>query len=113
MAKQTEKNNEHAISGYPSDSQIAAWKKEHGKLHEVKVKGKVLIFRQPKMLDLEIALSSKNVKNPKPYDFERSIIANCKVYEQDNMLSDDECMLGVITNISDIIKIAEATIKEL
>lgn len=97
----------------PSQSQIDAWKKEHGRVHSVTVKGQELIFRQPKMYDLEVALASRNAKNAKPYDFQKSIIANCKLYEDEGMLTNDEVLLSVVSHIDNIIQIADAEVKEL
>lgn len=98
--------------GRPDKAQIAAWKKEHGDIYQITVNGKIVILRAPKIKDLERAASA-DPKGKKKFNFNRSIIENCKLYEDEGALSTDEALMAVFAELDQIIPIAEAETKKL
>lgn len=93
-------------------AQIAEWKRQYGELYQFSVGGQILILRQPGMRDLERA-SAADPKKQKPYNFHRSIIENCKLYETPGMLENERNLIAVCAKIDEIIEVADAEVKKL
>lgn len=53
--------------------QVEQWKKEHGKVFEVKADGKVAYYRKPTRKDLGYALTLKN----QPLDLDETLMRSC------------------------------------
>lgn len=53
--------------------QVEQWKKEHGKLFEVKADGKTAFYRKPTRKDLSYALTLKS----QPLDMDEALLKNC------------------------------------
>ncbi len=110
-------NQEHdlQIGGYPSKEKIAEWKATHGKVHEFTYEGKpVLIMRSPKVKDIERAQTS-DPKGKSPFNFNRSLINNCKLWLKDGVNEEEESplMMGIFNQLDKIVAIAEVEVKEL
>lgn len=96
----------------PDQKQINAWKKEHGVLHQITVEGKIVILREPKIKDLERAMAA-DPKNKKKFNFNRSIIENCKLYVEPGAMDSDAKILAVFAELDELIPEAEASTKKL
>lgn len=106
-----ETENKTEIKQLPTETQIAAWKKQHGAIYEINVGDKSLFIRKPKIVDLERAMASDPTKK-KPFNFNRSIVTNCKLWVSEGMLDDDDCLEAIYEKIGDIAETVDATIKK-
>jgi hypothetical protein len=52
-------------------------------------------------------------KKKSPFNFQRSIIANCKVYETPGAFASDKRTLAFYTLVDEVIEIPEGTVKKL
>jgi myo-inositol-hexaphosphate 3-phosphohydrolase len=99
-------------SNYPSAAQIKEWKAKHGVLKQITVDNKFMILRTPQLIDLERAqVADKDGK--KPYNFHRSIISNCALYQTEGMMADDATARAVFGQLDELIVKKEAEVKEL
>lgn len=96
----------------PSAAEIKEWKKKHGELYQFEVEGKIVILREPTLTDLERATSA-DPKKKKPFNFHRSILANCKMYEDDGFSNDEKALMALFQEMDSVIEIKEATVKKL
>lgn len=97
----------------PNKAQIDKWKKEHGDIYQIKVNGdKIVILRAPKIKDLERAAAA-DPKGKKKFNFNRSIIENCKLYQDEGAMSTDAAIMAVFAELDQIIPVAEAETKKL
>jgi len=96
----------------PDKAQIAAWKKEFPAIHQITVEGKIIILREPGVKDLERAMSA-DPKNKKKFNFNRSIIENCKLYQDTGAMDTDAKILAVFAELDELIPEAEASTKKL
>lgn len=99
-------------SSRPTKTDIAAWKKEHGEVYQIEVDDKILILRRPGIQDLERAMAA-DPKRKKPFNFNRSIHNNCKLYEDPGFSSDDQVLLAAYAQFDEIIEMREAQLKKL
>lgn len=119
MTKEAKTVKESEVAGelnhdinYPDAAQIKEWKAKHGKLKQISVENKFMILRTPQLADLERAqVSDKDGK--KPYNFHRSIIANCALYQTEGMMADDSTARAVFGQLDELIIVKEAEVKEL
>ena len=105
-------NEKTKINNVPTDEQIKAWKKEHGKVYKLTANGHVLIMRAPLLVDLERAMAS-DPKKQKPFNFNRSIMNNCRLYESEGLSTDDSALAGIYGKMDEIVQIAEVELGEL
>jgi len=99
-------------SNLPSEEQIATWKKQHGAVYTIDVEGEpVLIVRKPKIADLERAMASDPTKK-KPFNFNRSIVTNCKLWVAEGALENDDTVQAIYGAIGDVIEASEGSIKK-
>lgn len=112
MGKEDTNPQEAPQSKRPTKEQIAAWKKEHGAVYQIDVDGKILILRQPTIQDLERAMAA-DPKRKKPFNFNRSIHTNCRLYEDPGFSSDDQVLLSAYAEFDQIIEMREAELKKL
>ncbi|CAA0260485.1 hypothetical protein R8G64_13150 [Tenacibaculum maritimum] len=96
----------------PTKEEIAAWKKEHGAIYQITVEDKIIILREPKIKDLERAMSA-DPKNKKKFNFNRSIIENCSLYSDPGAMDSDKKTLAVFAELDELIPEAEASTKKL
>jgi hypothetical protein len=101
-------------AGRPNKEQIQAWKVQHNvdTLHQITVEDKIVILRPPGIIDLERALAS-DPKKQKPYNFNRSILSNCKLYADDGILEDKDTLMAVFAKLDEIVEIKDAEITKL
>lgn len=98
----------------PTPDQIEALKKEHGQLHLMTTSdGYEAIVREPKLVDLEMAMDRSKKANAKSLDFNRTLYRRCKVWEQEGLWDDEARQLEVLTAIGGIADIKEAQVKKL
>lgn len=97
---------------HPTPEQIAAWKKEHGDIYKLTSGAHTLIMRAPKLADLERAMAS-DPKKQKPFNFNRSIMNNCKLYESEGLSQDDSALAGIYGKMDELIQIAEVEMEKL
>lgn len=96
----------------PGKAQISEWKKEHGALHQITVGGKIIILREPGVKDLERAMAA-DPKNKKKFNFNRSIIENCRLYEDEGAMDSDAKILAVYSQLDELIPEVEASVVKL
>jgi hypothetical protein len=102
---------------FPSEDKINLWKTQHGEIFSIVVDDenaklkRTAILRKPKLIDLERAQSSDKTK---PGSFNRSLWVNC-ILDCDPAICEEntELMLAAYSQLSDTIKVANATIKKL
>lgn len=98
----------------PSKAEIDTLKKKHGKVFQITVKkdGKDYhaLIRKPKITDLQIASASEKKK---PFTFNASIWANCKITGDPAIEADEDLLMGAYSQIDEVIATAEASIKEV
>jgi|SRR3990172_3636045 len=105
--------SEEATVKQPNKEQIKKWKEQHGGLYQFTLPdGKIVIIREPKMKDLERAQAS-DPKKQKPYNFNRSILENCKLYEDEGVLQNDKNVLAIFAQMDEVIDIWDAEVKKL
>ncbi len=97
----------------PSKTEIDALKKKHGKVFIITVKDtdqdRFALVRKPKMVDMQVASASEKKK---PFTFNQSIWANCKIEGDPAIEADDSLFLGALSQLDEVIEFAEASIKE-
>lgn len=96
----------------PDKKQIDAWKEAHGDIFQITVEGKIIILREPKIKDLERAASA-DPKGNKRFNFNRSIVENCKLYEDKDVMDSDKKIMAVFSQLDELIPVAEAETKKL
>lgn len=106
------------LTTYPTESEIAAFKKEHGHDNVVDLsvehKGKnfVLVVKKPEIREIEMAQASMR-DSKKSYDYDRSLINNCKLAITEEGLNVTSVFLGWATAINSLIEPAKVTVKNL
>jgi hypothetical protein len=99
-------------SNFPSASEIAEWKLEHGKVFQFDAEGApVVIMRKPKIKDIERASMSAKKEN-KPMLFNKSILSNCTLWRAEEQLTDEQEQ-AVYSKLDEIILTVEVEVKEL
>ncbi len=104
MSKATE------LKGQSTPEQIGAWKKEHGKVFQVKADNSVGYLRKPGRRELSYA---SKVGADNPLGFAEAILAGCWLGGDETIKSDDEKFLAVSSQLEKIVSVAEAEITEL
>lgn len=99
----------------PDDAQIAEWKKKYGKLLRITITedDKVLILREPGIRELELATSAARKPGAQPFDFNRSIVSSCKLFEDDGFFADDKRAMTAFGELDKFKVIKEAEVEEL
>jgi hypothetical protein len=104
MSKETE------LTGQATEAEIAAWKKKHGKVFQVKTGNSVGYIHKPGRRELSYA-SKVGAQNP--LDFAEAILTSCWIGGDETIKSDDDKFLSVSSQLEKIITVAEAEITEL
>lgn len=98
----------------PTKTELDVLKKKHGKLFQITIKSGSkeyhAIVRKPKIADLQVASASEKKK---PFTFNASIWANCKLAGDPAIELDDDLLMGAYSQVDEIIATAEASIKEV
>lgn len=106
-------NTEEVKATEPSEDQMKAWKEKHGTIYTLELEngtGKMVI-RKPKIQDLERATASDPQKK-KPFNFNRSIITNCKLYETPGLMDNDDNIQEIYAMLDEVIEIRQGTVKK-
>lgn len=94
--------------------QLAQWKKEHGQLHVLTTEdGYEAVVREPKLIDLEMAMDRSKKAGAKALDFNRVLFRRCALWQQAGLMEDDDRQLAIYTAIGGVAEIKEATVKKL
>lgn len=109
----TKKINQNP-DGFPSDSQIKEWKEKYGKLKAFcdTEENIILIMRPAKMIDIERANAS-DPSGKKSFNFNKSILTNCKLWIKEGVEDNDDLLLGIFKEFTEIINTVEVRVKEL
>lgn len=110
--EETKKETKAPASRRPGKEQIQAWKKEHGALHQITVEDKIIILREPGVKDLERAMAA-DPKGKKKFNFNRSIIENCTLYQDDGVMNTDAKVIAVFSELDALIPEVETSVKKL
>ena len=106
-----ETSNEASNPNHPNKAQLDAWRKQHKKLFMITVEGgHIVILKKPDMNAMASGL--KKFKDD-PMGFNRHIFNNCKLYCDPAILEDDDNMLAALSELGEVVKTKEATIKEI
>lgn len=104
-----------ANTNRPDEKQIAEWKKKYGKVMQITIPedDKILILREPGIKELELAASAKQKPGALPFDFNRSILSSCKLYEDEGFFSDDKRAMTAFTHLDKFNVVKESKLEEL
>lgn len=93
-----------------TDKQIQEWKKKHGEIFLVEVEDKKAYLKAPdrKTLSAASAIGAKD-----PIKFNETILKNCWIEGDKELLEDDKYFLAVGQQIDKLIEVKEASIKKL
>ena len=97
-------------AGKATPEQIAAWKQEHGEVHEVEVEDHFCYLKNPSRKVLGYA-STAGKQNP--IKFNEIMLAGCWVGGDEKMKTDDSLFLAVGSVLQELVQVKEATIKKL
>jgi hypothetical protein len=112
MNKPSKKIEPHTTANFPSASEIAEWKEEHGKIFQFDAAGApIVIMRKPRLKDIERASASAKQSN-KPMMFNKSILTNCTLWQAQEQLTDEQEQ-AVYSKLDEIILTVEVEVKEL
>lgn len=103
---------ENHVGGRPTPEIIAQWKEKHGELFQLEAEGKIIVLREPNTADIERALAA-DPKGKKAFNFNRSLIENCKLYEDAGARDDDKRLRQFFNALDQIIELKEASVKKL
>ncbi len=103
---------ETIVGGRPTPEIIKDWKEKYGDVSVLEADGYEIYLREPKTADIERALAA-DPKGKKAFNFNRSIIENCKLYEDAGARDDDKRLRKFFNAIDNLISLEEATVKKL
>lgn len=92
------------------EQKIAEWKRKHGDVFQVEVGGRTCYLHKPDRRTLSAAAV---VGGNDPMKYNEIILKSCWIEGDEEIKSDDELFLGVAGKLTEIIKIAEASVKKL
>lgn len=93
-----------------SEAEIAAAKKNYGDIYLIEVGGKKIYMHEPTRQIFDLAQTSA-IKRPSL--FEETIMTNCWLAGDKEILDDTELFYGAARKINEITKVAEAELKKL
>lgn len=91
-----------------SKEQIQEWKKKHGDLFEITVDGKSCILHRPTRRDLSYASVIKD-----PIKMSETILGQLWVAGDEELKTNDELFMAVVSKMDEVLKVKEAEIKKL
>lgn len=95
----------------PSKEQMIEWEDKFGATFTFFIGGCMLVIRKPKVVDLERAMAA-DPKKKKAFNFHRSIINNCKLYIEDDIVTDDDNFIALCSQIDEAIEMRDGEIKK-
>jgi hypothetical protein len=107
--------DEEIKQGYcATDQQIDAWKKKHGSIFEIEVKGldgitRRAYLKKPGRNELSYAATV----GKEPMKFNQTILEGCWLAGDEEIKTNDELFFGACEVLDHIIETAEASIKKL
>lgn len=93
-----------------TQNQIATWKKKHGEVFEIRVKGKKGYFRTPDRATLSLVLANANKD---PLRATEIVAKNSFLGGDEELLSDDSLFFSVSSKLHELMQFKEATLKKL
>lgn len=91
-----------------SKEQIQEWKKKHGDLFEITVDGKSCILHSPTRRDLSYASVIKD-----PIKMSETMLGQLWVAGDEELKTNDELFMAVVSKMDEVLKVKEAEIKKL
>lgn len=88
--------------------QIQEWKKKHGDLFEITVDGKICILHRPTRRDLSYASVIKD-----PIKMSETMLGQLWVAGDEELKTNDELFMAVVSKMDEVLKVKEAEIKKL
>jgi len=88
--------------------QIQEWKKKHGDLFEITVDGKSCILHRPTRRDLSYASVIKD-----PIKMSETMLGQLWVAGDEELKTNDELFMAVVSKMDEVLKVKEAEIKTL
>lgn len=88
--------------------QIQEWKKKHGDLFEITVDSKSCILHRPTRRDLSYASVIKD-----PIKMSETMLGQLWVAGDEELKTNDEFFMAVVSKMDEVLKVKEAEIKKL
>lgn len=96
----------------PTKEQRAEWKSKFGTTYDLILQsGDMMVIRKPRIPDLERASASDPGKK-KPFNYNRSIITNCKLWETPGLMDNDDNVQEIYALLDEVIEIKQGTVKK-
>ncbi len=95
-----------------TEEQMAAWKKKHGTVYEVKVDDKKAILKKPTRQDLSYATAGSG-QGKDGMKFAELLLKQCWIDGDREILEDDEYFLSALPVLESITELKQAEIKKL
>lgn len=87
--------------------QVEQWKKEHGKVFEIKAEGKTAYYRKPNRKDLSYALTLKS----QPLDMDETLLRSCFLGGEP-FHEDLDYLLGMDTLVDQMLTVKKVEVGE-
>lgn len=91
-----------------TDEEIKGWKEKHGELYQVSVEGYSCILHKPTRKDLSYISSVKD-----PIKMSELLLEQTWVAGDEEIKTNDELFMAVVSKMDEVIKVKEAEIKKL
>lgn len=91
-----------------TDEEIKGWKEKHGELYQVSVEGYSCILHKPTRKDLSYISSVKD-----PIKMSELLIEQTWVAGDEEIKTNDELFMAVVSKMDEIVKFKEAEVKKL
>lgn len=95
-----------------TEEQLAAWKKKHGTVYEIKVDDRKAILRKPARQDLSYATAGSS-QGKDGMKFSELLMRQCWIDGDREILEDDEYFLSALPVLESITELKQAEIKKL
>lgn len=91
-----------------TDEEIKGWKEKHGELYQVSVEGYSCILHKPTRKDLSYISSVKD-----PIKMSELLLEQTWVAGDEEIKTNDELFMSVVSKMDEIVKFKEAEVKKL
>lgn len=91
-----------------TDEEIKGWKEKHGELYQVSVEGYSCILHKPTRKDLSYISSVKD-----PIKMSELLLEQTWVAGDEEIKTNDELFMAVVSKMDEIVKFKEAEVKKL
>lgn len=91
-----------------TDEQLKGWKEKHGELYQVSVEGYSCILHKPTRKDLSYISSVKD-----PIKMSELLLEQTWVAGDEEIKTNDELFMSVVSKMDEIVKFKEAEVKKL